>query len=167
MRERVNKGLILLLAAGLMAAALCGCVRFESTVDPSVTMPQETTGVEAEPSPTPEPTAEPTAEPTPEEVQQIDIYDELGAFITGSDHYRRYISFENIQVYEQEEDTFVDMQAVNAIQRPYSARCICALQTKRERWLQSAGCKRRTGNICFRLSRAATRFMPRCLRICA
>ena len=55
MRERVNKGLILLLAAGLMAAALCGCVRFESTVDPSVTMPQETTGVEAEPSPTPEP----------------------------------------------------------------------------------------------------------------
>ena len=39
MRERVNKGLILLLAAGLMAAALCGCVRFESTVDPSVTMP--------------------------------------------------------------------------------------------------------------------------------
>ena len=25
MRERVNKGLILLLAAGVMAAALCGC----------------------------------------------------------------------------------------------------------------------------------------------
>ena len=82
MRERVNKGLILLLAAGLMAAALCGCVRFESTVDPSVTMPQETTGVEAEPSPTPEPMVEPTAESTPEEVQQIDVYDELGAFIT-------------------------------------------------------------------------------------
>ena len=35
MRERVNKGLILLLAAGLMAAALCGCVRFESKLDPS------------------------------------------------------------------------------------------------------------------------------------
>ncbi len=126
MRERVNKGLILLLAAGLMAAALCGCVRFESTVDQSVTMPQETTGVEAEPSTTPEPTAEPTAEPTPDEVQQIDVYDELGAFITGSDHYRRYISFENIQVYEQEEDTFVDMQAVNA----YPKAILCALHMR-------------------------------------
>lgn len=129
MRERVNKGLILLLAAGLMAAVLCGCVRFESTVDPSVTMPQETEPVpaeKAEPSPTPEPTAEPTAEPTPEEVQQIDVYDELGAFITGSDHYRRYISFENIQVYEQEEDTFVDMQAVNA----YPKAVLCALHMR-------------------------------------
>ena len=117
MRERVNKGLILLLAAGLMAAVLCGCVRFESTVDPSVTMPQET-----EPVPVEE--AEPF--PTPEEVQQIDVYDELGAFITGSDHYRRYISFENIQVYEQEEDTFVDMQAVNA----YPKAVLCALHMR-------------------------------------
>lgn len=129
MREKVNKWLILLLAAGLIAATLCGCVRFESTIDPSVTMPQETEPIpteEAELSPTPEPAAEPTAEPTPEEVQQIDVYDELGAFITGSDHYRRYISFENIQVYEQEDDTFVDMQAVNA----YPKAVLCALHMR-------------------------------------
>ena len=129
MRERVNKGLIPLLAAALIAAALCGCVRFESAVDPSVTMPQEaepTPTAPAEPSPTPEATVKPTAEPTPTEMQHLDVYDELGTFITGSEHYRRYISFENIQVYEQEDDTFVDMQAVNA----YPKAILCALHMR-------------------------------------
>ena len=53
----------------------------------------------------------------------IDVYDELGAYITGSEHYQRYISFENIQVYEQADDTFVDMRAVNS----YPKALACAL----------------------------------------
>ncbi len=127
MRLRITK-LMPLLAALIAALTFCGCVRFESTIDPDSTIPPdveeiEETPIEEQPTPTPEATAEPTPEPTPETVQQIDVYDELGAFITGSDHYKRYISFENIQVYEQEEDTFVDMQAVST----YPKAILCAL----------------------------------------
>lgn len=127
MRQRVNKKIILLPLALLLTLFVGACVRFESTLDPLSTLPPQTpeaieTALPA-PTPMPTPTPQPSLEPTPEAMKQIDVYDELGAFITGTEHFKRYISFENIQVYEQAEDTFVDMQAVNA----YPQTIACAL----------------------------------------
>ncbi len=125
MGDRANKNIILLLLSVLTAGIMCACVRFESSIDPAATLPQPTESAVAEIEATPEATQTPlaTTEPTPEALQQIEMYDELGAFIADSQHYRRYISFENIQVYEQAEDTFVDMQAVNE----YPKSIVCAL----------------------------------------
>lgn len=127
MGDRANKKRIFYLAAVLVLAAvlMCSCVRFESSIDMDITLPEPTESATAEPEATPEATQTPlaTIEPTPEALQQIEVYDELGAFIADSKHYRRYISFENIQVYEQAEDTFVDMQAVNEYPKPI----VCAL----------------------------------------
>src|SRR5574344_2017251 len=92
MLKRLSKKLILPVLALLLGAFMCACVTFRAEVLPDKTL-------------TPEPTPEPV--PTEEPVV-IDVYDELGAYITGSEHYQRYISFENIQVYEQADDTFVD-----------------------------------------------------------
>lgn len=125
MGDRVNKTIVLLLVAVLTAGIMCSCVRFESSIDPAATLPMPTESATAEPEATVEVTQTPlaTIEPTPEALQQMEVYDELGAFIADSKHYRRYISFENIQVYEQAEDTFVDMQAVNGYPKPI----VCAL----------------------------------------
>ncbi len=104
----------------LIAACLCmaGCVNTASVIDPSVTMAPEVT-------PTPEPTPEPT--PTPKvELNMADLskaYDELGVLISTADHFEQYITFRNIQVYEQYEDTFVDAIAVNE----YPDTLVCAM----------------------------------------
>ena len=123
MLKRLSKKLILPVLALLLGAFMCACVTFRAEVLPDKTIPPEPT-----PTLTPEPTAELTPEPMPEPVPTeepvvIDVYDELGAYITGSEHYQRYISFENIQVYEQADDTFVDMRAVNS----YPKALACAL----------------------------------------
>ena len=123
MLKRLSKKLILPVLALLLGAFMCACVTFRAEVLPDKTIPPEPT-----PTLTPEPTVELTPEPMPEPVPTeepvvIDVYDEFGAYITGSEHYQRYISFENIQVYEQADDTFVDMRAVNS----YPKALACAL----------------------------------------
>ncbi len=107
-----------LLALIMTCLCLAGCVNTASVIDPSVTMAPEIT-------PTPEPTPEPT--PTPKvELNMADLskaYDELGVLISTADHFEQYITFRNIQVYEQYEDTFVDAIAVNE----YPDTLVCAV----------------------------------------
>lgn len=105
-----------LLIAALMA--LSGCVEARPTLDAGNTLPPEATPT---PSPTPSPTPEPTE--TPAGTAAVSQFDALGNYITGADHFKQYISFRNVQVYEQEDDTFVDAIAVN----DYPETLVCAL----------------------------------------
>ena len=88
-------------------ACLCmsGCVNTASVIDPLATMPPEPTAI-PEPTPTPAPT------PYAAELDMADLssaYDELGVLISTADHFEQYVTFRNIQVYEQYEDTFMDI----------------------------------------------------------
>lgn len=107
-------------AATLLTICLltCGCVHTGAELLPNSTLAPT-------PSPTPEPTPEPTPQPTMEVIasQEASQYDATGAYISGPDHFRRYLSFENIQVYEQCEDTFMDAVVTNS----YSETIVCAL----------------------------------------
>lgn len=105
----------------LIMACLCmtGCVNTASVIDPSVTMPPE-------PTATPEPTPEPTPAIDTVELNMADlssVYDELGVLISTADHFEQYITFRNIQIYEQYEDTFMDAIAVNE----YPDTLVCAV----------------------------------------
>ncbi|OQA73294.1 MAG: hypothetical protein BWY35_00683 [Firmicutes bacterium ADurb.Bin248] len=112
-----SKQLLLLLAPALLATALLGCVEARPVVDPSVTVPAPST------APTPSPSPSPTLSPTPRvTATPARAFDALGNFISGADHFERYLSFRNVQVYEQEEDTFVDAVAVN----DYPQTIVCA-----------------------------------------
>ena len=113
----------IVIALILLCLLMAGCVNTASEIDPTVTMPPE-------PTPTPEPTPESTPEPTPEqgsiELNMADLsrdYDELGVLISTADHFEQYITFRNIQVYEQYEDTFMDAIAVNE----YPDTLVCAV----------------------------------------
>ena len=108
-----------LLAIILACLCIAGCVNTASVIDPSATMPPE-------PTATPEPT--PTPAPTPEaaKLNMADLssaYDELGVLISTADHFEQYVTFRNIQVYEQYEDTFMDAIAVNE----YPDTLVCAV----------------------------------------
>lgn len=89
----------------MLCMLLCGCVHDEPVLMPVYTLPIEPTPTPA-PTLTPTPTAVPTPSPTP-------LIDVTGVDIEGVDHFRRYLHFRNIQVYEQCEDTFVDALLVN------------------------------------------------------
>ena len=89
---------------------LCGCVHDEPVLMPAYTLPPEPT-----PTPVPTLTPTPTIAPTPSPTPLIDV---TGADIEGVDHFRQYLRFCNIQVYEQCEDTFVDAVLVNAYPLP-------------------------------------------------
>ena len=53
-------------------------------------------------------------------------YDRNGLLIVGEEHFQQYISFKNIQVYEQCGDTFMDAVAVNE----YPDTLVCALNIR-------------------------------------
>ncbi len=91
----------------MLCMPLCGCVRDEPVLMPAYTLPSDPTPTLA-PAPTIAPT--PTPAPTPSPTPLIDV---TGVDIEGVDHFRRYLHFRNIQVYEQCEDTFVDALLVN------------------------------------------------------
>ncbi len=113
-----SKALLLALAATLLAAALSGCVSARPAIVPGSTLPLPTPIATPAPtvSPAPSPTAaEPTATVAP-------LFDAKGIPISGADHFKQYLSFRNVQVYEQEEDTFVDAIAVN----DYPKTIVCA-----------------------------------------
>lgn len=84
--------LILILMAALFC---CGCARQQATLDPNVTLPPAAT-------PTPKPTPAPTPEltPTPESALPTPTPVQV--------NYWEYLSFQNIYVYEESEDTFFE-----------------------------------------------------------
>lgn len=109
----------ILLALILVCLCMSGCINTSAVIDPSATMPPEPT---ATPAPTPE--ATPAVETV--ELDMADLssaYDELGQLISTADHFEQYITFRNIQVYEQHEDTFMDAIAVNE----YPDTLVCAV----------------------------------------
>ena len=114
MSRRIAK----LIAAAAACLLLSGCVDTGARIDPSVTIPPEPTAV---PEATPEPT--PTPVPIEEMADLSSAYDKNGALIDGEDHFQQYISFRNIQVYEQCGSTFMDAIAVN----DYPDTLVCAL----------------------------------------
>ena len=108
-----------LLTLTLMCVCLVGCENTASVIDPAVTMPPELIA-------TPEPTPEPTPEAEQVKLDMADLtraYDELGVLISTADHFEQYITFRNIQIYEQNEDTFMDAIAVNE----YPDTLVCAV----------------------------------------
>lgn len=105
------------------AAALLMCFLASGCIDAGpVLMPQYTLAPEPTLTPeiiiTPEPT--PTPPPTPSPTPLIDV---TGLDIEGLDHFQRYLSFRNVQVYEQCEDSFVDAVIVNE----YPQTIMCAV----------------------------------------
>ncbi len=100
--------LIALLAFLTLLAVLSGCDNVKPTLA-------------ATPTPTASPTPLPdaltfsvTAAPLPT--------DALGAEIWGGDHYRQYLSFGEIRVYEYDNGTFLDGLCVNAYPLPLDGR---------------------------------------------
>ncbi len=114
MRISNPKGLLAALVLICMLAA--GCVRQTPALLPEYALPTPT------PEPTPLPTPVPTPTPTPEPTVAPE-FDALGRFVGSKMHYRQYVSFEMIQVYEQAEDTFLDAVAVNTYPEPL----VCAV----------------------------------------
>ena len=108
-----------LLSFILACMCMSGCVNTASVIDPLATIPPEPTAI-PEPTPTPAPT------PYAAELDMADLssaYDELGVLISTADHFEQYVTFRNIQVYEQYEDTFMDAIAVNE----YPDTLVCAV----------------------------------------
>lgn len=108
-----------LLVCVVVCLCMAGCVNTASVIDTAATMPPEPT-VTPEPTPTPAPTLDAA------ELNMADLssaYDELGVLISTADHFEQYVTFRNIQVYEQYEDTFMDAIAVNE----YPDTLVCAV----------------------------------------
>jgi len=148
-----NKRLVLLLA--LMCLCLSGCVvNTAAVLQPETTLAPEPTIIV--PTPLATSTPAPLANPTPTlggEAAGVDtVYDAMGEYISGAAHFQRYLTFENIQVYEQEEDTFLDAVIVNA----YPQTLVCALdvafKTKDGDDLASARTQTRDGQYVLRLA---------------
>ena len=80
----------------------------------------------------PEPTASPEpATPGPDDIPVTadpngNIYDALGNVITDAQHYRQYLGFSDIRIYEYGGDTFMDLTVTNS----YPERLICALRAE-------------------------------------
>lgn len=89
--------------------ALCSCVGSRGVLVPSSTL-----------APTILPTLEATFEPTPLITAPVidRSTDLLGNAVQGANHFEQFISFSNIQVYEQCNDTFVDMKIENSYPAP-------------------------------------------------
>jgi hypothetical protein len=116
-RRAVSKRIGILLAPALIALALSACVSAHPVILADRTLPPVTQAPapSSTPEPTPSPTPEPTATPAP-------AFDAKGNYISGLDHYKQYLSFRNVQVYEQENDTFVDAIILNE----YPETIVCA-----------------------------------------
>ena len=156
MRRRVRTAAILL-AICLLS---CGCVHTGAELLPQSTLAPT-------PEPTPEPTIEPTPEPTTEVIasQAAEVYDAMGEYISGPDHFRRYLAFKNIQVYEQCEDTFMDAVAENS----YQETIVCALSIvfydEDGNAIAQGRVQTRDGQYVLRLATAIRRSLPRSTRI--
>lgn len=118
MKRTAIKGLLL----ALLCLGLTGCVvNTAAQLRPEATLPIAPTAApapEAAPAPLPESPA-----PDGDTPGVSTLYDALGEYISGAAHFQRYLTFENIRVYEQEEDTFLDAVVVNT----YPQTLVCAL----------------------------------------
>ncbi|MBQ3552091.1 MAG: hypothetical protein IJA35_02895 [Clostridia bacterium] len=112
--------LMLFIAVGTLF--LSGCLVAAPKLNPSYTpiptvsaeVPEETLG-DAEETPDLTPTSAPIAE-----------YDALGRLISGNQHYMQYLLFHDIQVYEQADDTFMDI----VVKNEYTEPIICAIAVR-------------------------------------
>lgn len=113
------------LALCALAAAsllLCACVSSRPVLNPAVTLaPTPTPAPTVTPTPTPSPAPPPTLTPPPQKL--VGGYDALGILVASPEHYEQYLTFQNIQVYEQFDDTFMDALAVNSYPEPL----VCAV----------------------------------------
>lgn len=98
----------------VLSMLLCACSNVTPQLEPALT-PIPTATVDPA-SPTPESTALPWG--------SDDGKDALGNSILGSDHYRRYVQFENVRVYEAHDGTFLDCYVVNS----YPETLTCAVK---------------------------------------
>ena len=109
--KNMSKRIVKLLIAVSVCMLLTGCVNTGAHIVPSVTIPPEST-------------------PEPVQVEEMadlsSAYDKNGSLIVGEEHFQQYISFKNIQVYEQCGDTFMDAVAVNE----YPDTLVCALNIR-------------------------------------
>ena len=105
--KNMSKRIVKLLIAVSVCMLLTGCVNTGAHIVPSVTIPPEPVQVE-------------------EMADLSSAYDKNGSLIVGEEHFQQYISFKNIQVYEQCGDTFMDAVAVNE----YPDTLVCALNIR-------------------------------------
>ena len=105
--KNMSKRIVKLLIAVSVCMLLTGCVNTGAHIVPSVTIPPESVQVE-------------------EMADLSSAYDRNGLLIVGEEHFQQYISFKNIQVYEQCGDTFMDAVAVNE----YPDTLVCALNIR-------------------------------------
>lgn len=120
MKARAASKAAVLLALALAAGALfalSACTGGRPALVPHTTLP-----------PPPSPTLTPAPEPTPAvqtpapTLTPAPAFDLAGNFISGARHFERYLLLRNVQVYEQEEDTFVDA----IIRNDYPQTVVCA-----------------------------------------
>lgn len=118
------KRLLAALAILCLCPGLSGCV-----VDTSAVLrPESTLAPEAAPSPAPPPEPEGAQASPPARshapIAGVDtMCDAKGEYVSGAAHFQRYLTFKDIQVYEQAEDTFLDAAVLNA----YPQTLVCAL----------------------------------------
>lgn len=109
----------MILAPAFIALVLSGCVSAHPVLDVNQTLPTATATSAPILTPDSVPSPSPTYEPA---VTPASVFDLNGNYISGADHFKQYLSFRNVQVYEQEEDTFVDAIVSN----DYPETIICA-----------------------------------------
>lgn len=124
MRDRIRRSIVLILAAALILPLMTACVNTRPVLHPELTA--EPTRRAGAPTPVPEDngdvfvSGEPTEAPTPAPTEPIDM---MGNPVTGPEHYIRYLRFENVLVYEEEGDTFMDC----IIENTYLITISCAV----------------------------------------
>lgn len=118
-----KKRAVTILIALALSAAFVGCSDTSPRLDPAVTAPALRSPVPftSAPEPTATPgTADTTADPGGNSC------DALGNIITDAQHYRQYLSFSDIRIYEYGGDTFMDLTVNNS----YPEALICALRAE-------------------------------------
>ena len=114
----MNK-VIWLIAAVLVVSCLASCVNTAPVIHQDI-VPER--GDRAGSTPVPlenvdgnVPTEAPTEAPSD---APAELFDAMGKLISGADHYKRYLTFRYILVYEEEGDTFLDGYIVNDYVKP-------------------------------------------------
>lgn len=105
--------------AALALAVSCACVDIKPGIDPGVT-PEPTAVPSHDAETTPAPTEDASATRPAETEQAGEASDLMGNIISGPEHYTRYLRFENILIYEEDDDTFLDAVIVNSYGAPIS-----------------------------------------------
>lgn len=151
--SRINKRIMLILAALLLMALCAACVKTSPTIVPGSTIPPTPTLTPALTPTEPPSTLSPTTTPMP--------FDAYGEFVGSAQHYERYLEFGSIQVYEQSEDTFMDAVVENSY--PYTLICAVDIQffDENETLIAEGKLQTRDGQYVLRLSPGETTLFAR------